>query len=84
MTYEGLYDHELLGLSNQNTLERHSKAAEKLAKVSSGASCGWDPIHFVLTVCIMMYSQDSLELDDPKEAERMQLMYACLLQRWKK
>ncbi len=79
--YQRLYDKEALGLLDDKALaDKHFKAAHKLAN-SGVCDHELDPIMCILTICVMLYSPDFKELDDPYEVERIQMSYAYLLQR---
>ncbi len=81
-TYEQVYDLDGLGLLDKESCKRHYAVAKKLSEIPSGGGREWDPILCTLIVCVMMYSQDFIELDDAEEAERAQTMYAYVLQRY--
>ncbi len=78
-----IYDSQELGLSNKDSADRHRTAVDKLARLGTGAKCEtWDPVHIILTTGIITYCGDFVELDDPAEAERMQMIFVKLLHRY--
>ena len=95
-TYELAYDREELlipaveessekggeaegGGGGGDLLKEHRRAADRIAELTEQQD--WDPVHLMLTLFVILFSPDFLELDDPGEVERIQTAYACLLQR---
>ncbi len=76
-SFDILYDREQFGLSR-----RHKKTALKLAKLGGyGPDEGWDKIHSILTMYVIFYTPDFLDLNKPQEVEKVQMFYASLLYR---
>ncbi len=83
LVYESIYNPEMLGLESEDEVNNHRTAATKLAQISMSTiphTC--DPIVIILTTCIILYTTDFVDLDDPKRVEDVQTAYACLLWRW--
>ncbi len=80
-TYNNAYNRKQLGLlDDQNLAAKHYYLANKLGV--AGITDELDPVQLILTVCVIMYSSDFLELDEPTKVEEVQTMYANLLQRY--
>ncbi len=83
MIYDNMYIPELLGLEEPSEIERHRRAATKLAQFTRSTSEDKiDLIVHILTFNIILYSTDFIDLDDPKSVQDIQACYACLLWRY--
>ncbi len=79
-TYESIYNRDQLGLQSPDEVVRHKHTALRLACLGGyNPEEGWDPVHCVLITCIMLYSSDFLDLDEPRKAEKIQAGFASLL-----
>ncbi len=79
-TYESIYNRDQLGLQSPDEVAKHKHTALRLARLGGyNSEEGWDAVHCVLTACIMLYSSDFLDLDEPRKAEKVQAGFASLL-----
>ncbi len=76
-TYEIVYSLEQLDISSDPEMSRkHRKLADKIAGMTWDM---FDPAMLMLNYCVLLYNPDGVELDDPGEAERLQMTYASML-----
>ncbi len=80
-SYETTYDQDQLGLSSD--VEMSMRHRQLVNKIRGKPHIAMDPVAIILAVYMMLYTPDFIDLDDAKEAERQQTMYACLLNRYK-
>ena len=57
----------------------HRRAAQRIMELATEQEL--DPVQLMLTISVIIFCGDFLDLDDPSEVERIQTSYACLLQR---
>ncbi len=78
-TYEIVYSLEQLDIASDTELSRrHRKLADKIAMMTWNM---FDPVMLMLNYLVLLYNPDGVELDDPGEAERLQMTYASMLYR---
>ncbi len=79
ISYDRSYCLELLRTSEEDA-DKYETATKRMTQSSFNLSASsWDPIACTLTISLIMYTQDFLDLDEPKKVEDMQATYACLL-----
>ncbi len=79
-SYNNVYNRKQLGLLDDKALaDRHYQVAHKLG--ATGLTDEVDPVQLILTICVIMYSSDFIELEEPAKVEQVQMTYANLLQR---
>ncbi len=56
---------------------------ERISRLGLGVDgeAEFDPVQYVLTVCVMLYCTDFVDLEQPELAAKKQTGYACLLQK---
>ncbi len=75
-----LYDQEELGISSDKDISsRHRWLVQKIQGLPH-AKC--DLVALMLNIMVILFTPDFIQLDDVKEAERVQLAYANLLYRY--
>ncbi len=78
-SYNTVYNLDELGLSlDKEMAEKHRHCANKISSLTNDK---FDPVMMMLNIGIILYTPDTVELDDREEAERLQMMYANLLYR---
>ncbi len=76
--YDGTYNHQELDILIEEEVQRHKKAVKKVVSLSLNEP---DPVLPMLISSLIIYSTDSVELDNPGSAEQVQLSFASLLHR---
>ncbi len=76
-TYDMVYSPDALGIStNEEVSRRHRWLVHKMRRLPYAK---WDTVAMILNILVILYSPDLVQLDDPAEAERIQVAYAGLL-----
>ncbi len=75
-----LYDPDGLGISSDNEISLHH--CWLVQKIQGPPNVKWDVVAMILTIMVILFTPDFIQLDDNKEAQRVQLAYASLLYRY--
>ncbi len=78
VSYESTYNHQEMGILYIQEAQKHKKAVDKIVSLSLNEP---DPVLPMLISSLIIYSSDSVDLDHPGSAERLQLNFASLLHR---
>ncbi len=77
--YDMVYNlDQLATVCDKEMLKKHRGLVDK---VSSLTNAKFDPVVTILNCCIILYSPETAQLENEREAERLQMMYAYLLHR---
>lgn len=74
-----VYDQDELGISSDKDMSKRHR--QLVNKIQGMGRMKWDIVVIILNTFIILYTPDFIELDDLKEAQKIQVMYACLLHR---
>ncbi len=74
--YDTIYDLKDLGIAPGEQAKRHRHLVGKIMNMNLGEQ---DPMLFMLILCLILFTPDFIDLDEPERAEQTQMVFACLL-----